>query len=455
MTVTDDITLHNVPGPTYAELLDTDRFPVPDILRERASWPADLNCRIPRDRYLSEAIHAREDVDMWSRVWQMACRVEHLRKAGDSVLYEINGREYIVVRVDDRTIKAYPNSCLHRGRQLRSDGGRIARIRCPYHGFTWGVDGELQSVPTSWDFQGLVDPACMRLPEIAVGVWQGFVFVNPDPGCEPLENFVAGLDRHFERLPLGAWSTAVHAAQVVPANWKIALEAFLEAAHVHATHPQTLTGNDPCNSQYDLFDNSVRIITPFGVPSVMIDTDPPPTEQRKMDGMMGRKSTVQSVVEVPPGVHARDMFADIQRARMHKAGFTTEFSDAEMTDLATYWLFPNLLILGAPRATAFRFRPAGAPDRCIMEIIGLKPPRPTAEIRPAPQVTWMPEGTPWSSDERLADYELTDQDMSNVVASQAAMASLKDRPLLLSRYQEASIAYFHKLLYERWLGGTA
>ncbi|OBJ46448.1 hypothetical protein A5630_11575 [Mycolicibacterium mucogenicum] len=455
MTLADDITLHSVPGPTYAELLNTDRFEVPDILRWRAPWPENLTRNVPRERYLSDEIHALEEEHMWRKTWQMVCRVENLAQPRDSILYEINGREYIVVRVDETTIKAYPNTCLHRGRRLRDGDGRIGRIRCNYHGFTWNTDGELVSVPTSWDFEGLVEPGCMRLPEVRTGIWQGFVFINSDPDCEPLESFVGGLDAHFQRIPLGTWSTAVHAAQIVPANWKVALEAFLEAAHVHATHPQTLTGNDPCNSQYDLFDNSVRIITPFGVPSVMVDTEPPPTEQRKLDGMMGRKSTGTSVVELPEGAHARDTFADIQRGRMHRAGLTTEFSDAEMTDLQTYWLFPNLLILGAPRGTVFRFRPAGRPDRCIMEIIGLAPPRPGSEPRPAPEVTWLPEGAQWSSDKRLADYELVDQDMSNVYASQAAMASLKDRPLLLSRYQESSISYFHHLLYGKWLGGNA
>lgn len=455
MTVDDDILLHNVPGPTYADLLDTDRFPVPGILRERAPWPEGLEFEVPRHRYLSPEVHALEDASMWSRVWQMACRVERLEKPGDSVLYEINGREYIVVRVDSDTIKAYPNTCLHRGRRLRENDGRIGKLRCPYHGFTWGIDGQLKAVPTSWDFVGRVEPECMRLPEISVGIWQGFVFVNPDPQCEPLETYVGQLDRHFQRLPLDSWRTAVHAAQIVPANWKVALEAFLEAAHVQATHPQTLTGTDPCNSQYDMFDNSVRVITPFGVPSVMVHTEPPPSEQRKMDGMMGRKSTVKSVVEVPAGVHARDMFADIQRGRMNRAGFDIEFSDAEMTDLQTFWLFPNLLILGAPRATVFRFRPAGGPDRCVMEIIGLMPPRPGKEPRQVPEITWIPEGLLWSSDERLADYELVDQDMSNIGTTQKGLASLPDRPLMLSGYQEASIAYFHKLLYQHWLGGKA
>ena len=170
-----------------------------------------------------------------------------------------------------------------------------------------------------------------------------------------------------------------------------------------------------------------------------------------MDGMMGRKSTLQSVVEVPAGVHARDMFADIQRGRMAKAGLGSDFCDAEMVDLHTYYLFPNLIVLGAPRGTILRFRPAGRPDRSIVDLIGLAPPRPGKEPQEAPEVTWIDEEKEFSSDKRFADYELVDQDMANVRASQKALGRLRDRPLTLSRYQEASVAYFHGLLYGDWL----
>lgn len=451
----DDVVVHGVPGPGYRALLDADRFAVPAILRERYRWPEGLVHSVPRERYLDQAIHDSEHERMWMRCWQMACRVDNLREVGDHVLYAINDLEYIVIRADETTIKAFPNSCLHRGRTLRNCGGNVGRIRCPYHGFTWAIDGELHAVPTEWDFRGQIDRDKWRLPQASVAVWGGFVFINPDPEATPFEEHLGDLARHFERTPLDDWTVAAHAAQYVDANWKLGLEAFIEAAHVHATHPQTLTGTDPCNSQYDLFDNSLRIITPFGVPSVMVDTEPPPSEQRKMDGMMGRKSTVQSVVEVPAGVHARDMFADIQRGRMKKAGLDPEYSDAEMVDLQTYFLFPNLIILGGPRGTILRFRPAGRPDQSIVEIIGLAPPKPGREPGDAPEVTWIDPDKEFSSDKRFADYELVDQDMSNVRASQQAIGRLRDRPLLLSRYQEASIAYFHKLLYHDWLEDTA
>jgi phenylpropionate dioxygenase-like ring-hydroxylating dioxygenase large terminal subunit len=447
-----DMELHNVPGPVYQALLDKDRFEVPPILHERYPWPKDLEHSVPRDRYLSDEIHELEHRRMWSRCWQMACRVDNVRDIGDHILYEINDLQFIVMRVDEDTIKAFPNTCLHRGRTLRTCGGNVGRIRCPYHGFTWEIDGALHSVPTEWDFRDQIDRADWHLPEVSVAVWGGFVFINPDPDAPPFAQHLGDLARHFDRVPLDDWTVAAHAAQYVDANWKLGLEAFIEAAHVHATHPQTLTGTDPCNSQYDLFDNSLRIITPFGVPSVMVDTEPPPSEQRKMDGMMGRKSTTTSVVDVPAGVHARDMFADIQRGRMKKAGLRPEYADAEMVDLQTYYLFPNLIILGGPRGTILRFRPAGRPDRSIVEIIGLAPPRPGKEPRDAPEVAWIDEDKPFSSDKRFADYELVDQDMGNVQASQQAMSRLRDRPLTLSRYQEASIAYFHKLLYNDWLG---
>src|ERR1700749_4116798 len=93
MTVFDDIAQHNVPGPTYSELLDSDRFEVPDTFRWRAEWPENLSHSVPRDRYLSEEVHALEDERMWRRAWQMVCRIEHLPKPNDSILYEINGRE--------------------------------------------------------------------------------------------------------------------------------------------------------------------------------------------------------------------------------------------------------------------------------------------------------------------------------------------------------------------------
>src|SRR6187402_2540208 len=106
------------PGLSYQQLLDTDTHAVPEVLREespRYFGSGDL----PIDRYVSRAWHEREVDRLWSRVWQFACREEHIPEVGDYIVYEIVRSKFIVVRTAPDTIKAYWNSCLHRGRQIK------------------------------------------------------------------------------------------------------------------------------------------------------------------------------------------------------------------------------------------------------------------------------------------------------------------------------------------------
>ena len=99
----------------------------------------------------------------------------------------------------EHEIKAYYNACLHRGRQLKDYDGRCTEFRCPFHGFTWALDGALARSPRRWDFPH-VDDAEFALPEAKVGTWGGFVFINPDPDAEPLEDFLGDLPEHFDAL---------------------------------------------------------------------------------------------------------------------------------------------------------------------------------------------------------------------------------------------------------------
>lgn len=441
----DDKELHNVPGPSYQDVLDQDRFPVPAILRDRAPWPEGLSLRIPRERYTSREIYDREVESMWTRVWQFVGREEQFREAGDSLVYRIADREFIVVRGEDGTIRAFPNTCLHRGRVLRECDGRIGALRCPFHGFTWALNGEFKGAPAMWDF----DPDCdFRMPEAAVGTWDGMVFINPDPECEPLDHYLADFKPHFERAPFHDWSTRVHAAKILACNWKEAIEAFIEAHHVLATHPQAAMGADPCNSQYDVWPNNARIIMPMGVPSVVLRDRP--DEQRTMNGMMGRVS-LRNVVDVPEGVKARHLFADIQRGRLRRAGNQHDLCDAEVVDLHTHWLFPNLLILGGPRGMVFRFRPHNGPDHSVVEVLSLAPPTPGKPAPPPAGVDWLEPNQKWTEHPALPDYGLLDQDMSNMSACHDGIRNIPDRPLVLSRYQEIAVAHFHDRLYNHWL----
>ena len=146
---------------------------------------------------------------------------------------------FVVIRTRSGAIKAYRNACLHRGRRLKDYDGHCSELRCPFHGFAWALDGALQDVPARWDFPH-VDDEEFRLPEARVDTWAGFVFINPDPVAEPLAAFVADLAEQFSGWDLARYYKEAHVARIINANWKIAQEAFCEAFHVNATHPQIM-----------------------------------------------------------------------------------------------------------------------------------------------------------------------------------------------------------------------
>ena len=119
------------PGITYQELLDTDTHPVPAILREQS--PADFEDQmfVPKSRYLSRAYHELEKERVWKKVWQFACREEHIPEPGDTFVYDICDISILIVRGRDMEIRAFYNVCLHRGRQLKHESGPTDdEIRC-------------------------------------------------------------------------------------------------------------------------------------------------------------------------------------------------------------------------------------------------------------------------------------------------------------------------------------
>src|SRR6476469_1970817 len=133
-------------GPSYQDILDADTRKVPVILRTTGTRDVGPT-EIPTEWYLSQEVHELEVDRIWKRTWQMACREEDIPAVGDTLVYDIVGISLVLVRSAPGTVRAFYNSCLHRGRPLRDYPGRVNQLQCPYHGFTWSLDGELVSVP--------------------------------------------------------------------------------------------------------------------------------------------------------------------------------------------------------------------------------------------------------------------------------------------------------------------
>lgn len=446
-----DATLPRSRGLSYQQLLDGDTRPVPAILRE--SRPRHLGSHdIPVERYTSRAFHELEVEKLWKRVWQMACREEDIPAVGDHVVYEIANLSVLVVRAAPDSIRAFHNVCLHRGRLLKERDGNAREIRCAFHGFTWSLDGKLARIPCEWDFPH-VDREKFALPELRVGTWGGFVFVNMDPGCAPLDEFLVGLDRHFERWPLERRYKQAHVAKRMRANWKVVQEAFMEAFHVIATHPQILAGIGDANSQYDVYENFSRAITPNGTPSPHLEWVP--TEQEMFDAMTDRREDEAPLVAIPPGMTARQISAAGGRALLGPVcgtDYAESLCDAELADSFYYTVFPNFHPWGAFNRIVYRFRPNGDDhETSIMECMYLAPFR-AGERPPAAKIHWLDFDEDWTNAPELGPLaRIFNQDSFNLPKVQRGLRATQKPGLTLGNYQEAKIRHFHGLL-ERWLG---
>ena len=131
------------PGPSTTDLYRLDRTGAPEpLLAESYAFQGDDDLSFTD--YTSRTYLQLEYERLWSRVWQWACREEHIPNVGDYHVYDIGDRSVIVTRTNEG-IKAYNNFCLHRGTQLRPSGstGATKQFRCPFHGWTWSIDGTL------------------------------------------------------------------------------------------------------------------------------------------------------------------------------------------------------------------------------------------------------------------------------------------------------------------------
>jgi phenylpropionate dioxygenase-like ring-hydroxylating dioxygenase large terminal subunit len=185
--------------PTTQQILDSDIVEVTLPLREQSQRSFGLD-DVSVDRYISRELYDLEAERVWGRFWQWACREEDIPNVGDYMVYDIADRSAILVRVSETKVKAYHNSCRHRGTQLKQMDGNCAQITCPFHMWSWNLGGSIRRVPARWDFPQKED-ADIALVEVRVETWDGFVFVNFDQDAPPLATFLDVIPEHFSHFP--------------------------------------------------------------------------------------------------------------------------------------------------------------------------------------------------------------------------------------------------------------
>lgn len=442
--------------PSYQDYLALDSRPVPAVLRPAPPDHLALGTApLAASRYTSREFFEQECEKLWPHVWQMVCREEELAQPGDTVVYDIVGHSFVVTRAPDGAIRAFYNSCPHRGRQLVTESGHYEQIRCGFHGFTWSLDGCLKSLPCKWDFEH-VPAQKWQLPEARIGTWGGFVFLNMDAAAPSLREYLGVLPDHFARWPLeDTWKSA-HVGKVIGCNWKIAQEAFMESYHVIATHPQILPVIADANSQYDLYGDHVnRNIAAFGAPSPHLGMDaitPPQIVEQMLSIWRGGRAPSPAD---PAVSNARAVLGELNR-RSFQRSFEGEFgeaTDAELLDAIVYNVFPNFSPWGglAPNII-YRWRPNGRDvDSCIMEVMLLKRVARGGTRPPPVPVHWLGAEQAWAEAKELPILgAVIDQDMQNMPWVQRGLRASATGEVQLGQYQESRIRHFH-LTLDRYL----
>ena len=452
--------LARCPGTTVRDLALADTNPVPEFLYtdEYENLGSDP---IPASRYTDPGFFELEKQKMWPRVWQFAAREEELQEPGDYVLYENVGKSFILMRQQDGAVRAFANVCLHRGRKLKTEDGWTAELQCPFHGFTWNNDGTLKQIPCRWDFPHL-DDAKMKLPEISVGRWGGYIFVRESADGPDLEQYLAPMPEHFKRWKHEECATALWVGKVVPANWKVVMEAFMESWHTVVTHPQLLPFTGDANSLYNIYGDWVNMtLTPFGTMSPHIDPDGRAQQWivdefvkyngRSSDNYEDKEAAAGGYnVKVPEGMTARAALgASLRETTTKMFGHDVSFaSDAEMMDAILYNVFPNFSPwAGFQPNIVYRWRPWHDVDHCLMEVRVLTRVPPGQQVPKCPPMKFLGLDQKWTEAPELGILgDVFEQDMDNLPHVQTGLKATLNGRVELGNYQEIQLRQFQNTL---------
>ncbi len=446
--------------PTTQEIIAKDRVAAPDWVRsESYEFLGDEDISI--DRYIDPAFAKKEFDTLWTRTWQFACREEHIPDVGDYYVYDIGRYSFIVTRVAENEVRAYHNTCLHRGTRLRASGseGFASEFKCPFHGWSWNIDGSLKEVVCEWDFPH-IDRANFALPEARVERLAGFVFINMDQGAPALADYLGPeFMRHITQWKLEDRYVHCHVQKSLPANWKLSMEAFMEAYHVLETHPQVAVSNADANSQYDVYGKHVdRFISSLGVISPHLRGRY--TEQDILDQFTIGDSSMLGGEDrtLAEGETARQRMADIMR-EMFEKGTSSDLSavsDSEILDCFSYTVFPNTFLFpGISLPMVYRFRPDPTDHRkTIYEVLFMRP-LPVGGSRPEPaEVVRLREGQSFTEAEGMDPGfgAILDQDTENLILQQQGIEGSVKPGITLGNYQEIRVRHFERAV-DAYVGG--
>ncbi len=366
-----------------------------DWIKHTVAWSEidwdKLTMRISTDRYISREYAEKEREHIWKKVWQVAGRVDELPEVGDWKEYRLYDQSYLVVRGKDKKIRGFVNACRHRGNVLcrEKKGHSNGRFTCPYHIWSYGLDGKLVGV-TRPDLVGPIDKSELGLLEVPVDTFAGFIFLNPDPEAKPLAEFLG--EEVMSLLPayhLEAMTTVMDVREPIECNWKVVIDAFSEGYHIVGIHPQLLAVivPDVVKNRNGWFGDHALAAAPFEVQMkegfgpedevkgiLELPKTFPGTAQviPRFEQLVAECRDAEGVLRFPDGVTGRTLLQRATRETLTGIGLdVSQLTDDQMSDNQGWFLFPNFVMTvraGEAHIIMAAPHPEGDPNRCVWHV---------------------------------------------------------------------------------------
>jgi phenylpropionate dioxygenase-like ring-hydroxylating dioxygenase large terminal subunit len=407
-------------------------------------YAIDVPDRVRKERYYDAAFFALEAERLWPRVWQMACRLEEVPEPHDFVEYEFLDQSVVVVRTADMGVRAFQNACRHRGVRVAEGRGTCENgFVCPFHGWCYGPDGSNTYVPRAKTFAAHnLEPGDIDLVPVRCEVWGGCAWINLDAGAPPLRECLEPAASTLDAWKVESLRTEWWYAARLPVNWKLAIEAFVEAYHVVQTHPQLVIP-----TRYGRRDDAAFDARAF------VDADIKYLRTMS-DGMAGMVHADD--VRIAEGLREVELPAEPELAmatwnRTLNAAVTTWHRERgadvpdlnELTEqglnLEFFQCFPHYFVLPMySSATAYRFRPI-APEETLMELWSLTRCAEGEErTKPVPPEVWAADDPRWPP--------IPTQDFSNLPRQQRGLHAKGFEYMRLSAQMEGHISNFQRTI---------
>ncbi len=210
-------------------------------LAQNVAQPFESARAMPPSVYTSTEFMEREIAGVFSKDWYCVGRAEALAEPGDYVTAELARQPVVVLRDRDGSLTALSNVCLHRMSTMLEGRGKVRALSCPYHGWTYNLDGSLRGAPAMTLNEGFCRES-YKLPSVRCEEWLGWVFISLDPEAPPVGERLAEVEAMVAGYDMTNYTESFYEEHEWDTNWKVLAENFMESYHLPVCHAGTIGG---------------------------------------------------------------------------------------------------------------------------------------------------------------------------------------------------------------------